>query len=173
MNPVPDENEPMNPAKLQDVLQRANRAFEFDNWEEALKLYTTIERHKENIVNIGHIYCRLGVLFHKGFCGKKDLKRAATYFSRALEFLPKRAEEGDPEAICDLGYLHNYGYGVKQDTSKAVYYYQISADKGYPRAQSNLGYMLLNGHGILPDKKKLWNIIKKLLIKDIFWHILL
>jgi len=71
------------------------------------------------------------------------------------------AEKGDGEALCDLGYCCDMGYGLSEDNEKAVTYYKASAETGYPRGQSNLGYMYNNGEGVTTDKEKALEYFKK------------
>jgi len=143
---------------LRQVIDRANHVYNLERWQEAFKLYKLAERcDPEN----GHILFRFGVMYRKGFYVKKDTTLASSYLERAIERLKIESEQGDGEALCDLGYCCDMGYGLPEDNVKAVYYYNASAEKGYPRGQSNLGYMYNNGEGVPIDKEKALDYFKK------------
>ena len=43
------------------------------------------------------------------------------------------------------------GWGVNQDYSKAIKYYQLAAEQGHARAQYNIGVLYENGDGVAQD----------------------
>jgi len=59
----------------------------------------------------------------------------------------------DPEALCDLGYMNETGYGTEKNSKEAVKYYVMSAKIGYARGQCNLAYMHEYGEGCEKDFK--------------------
>lgn len=61
------------------------------------------------------------------------------------------AEEGEPRAQFDLGYLYDKGQGVPQNDQEALRWYLMAAEQGEPRAQYNLGLMYANGQGVPQD----------------------
>ena len=62
-----------------------------------------------------------------------------------------RAERGDADAECRLGYAHYYGKGVRQDYAEAVRWYRKAADQGIAKAQYDLGYLYHHGQGVPQD----------------------
>ncbi|QDZ21266.1 hypothetical protein A3770_05p37840 [Chloropicon primus] len=73
-----------------------------------------------------------------------DWKSVAKYYLRA-------ANEGLPEACCNLGVCYATGRGVPQSAEQAAHWYHIAAEKGLPRAQSNLAGCYASGRGIQQD----------------------
>jgi len=65
--------------------------------------------------------------------------------AQSISVLKKQAESGEANAQISLGWLYEYGNGVPQDQSKAVYWYRKAADRGYAKAQLLLG--LLHEYG--------------------------
>ncbi len=61
------------------------------------------------------------------------------------------AEAGDADAQFEMGVLHQYGRGVRQDLFEAVSLYRKSAEQGHIGAQSNLGILYASGLGIPRD----------------------
>ena len=57
--------------------------------------------------------------------------------SEALEYL-KKAQRGDPEAQCNLGWCYENGKGVKQDWQKAVEWFTKAAQQGDEYAKEAL-----------------------------------
>jgi hypothetical protein len=131
---------------IKDIIDRANYANEFKNWREAYILFELAE--KKSGAEDGHVLYRLGTLYKHGHCVNKDEERAKDYFARALELLTKKAEEGDPNAQCDLAIMYECGDGVPQNYALAVYWYQMAVEKGLDEALCNLGYMHSSGNGI-------------------------
>jgi len=143
---------------IREIIDRANHVYNLERWTEAFKLYKLAERLDPEC---GHTLFRFGVMYRKGFCVKKDTTLANSYFDRAIVKLKIDAEHGDGEALCDLGYCCDMGYGLPEDNEKAVTYYKASAETGYPRGQSNLGYMYNNGEGVPTDEAKALEYFKK------------
>jgi len=131
---------------LTELIQRANYANEFKNWREAYLLFELAEKKCGGLD--GHVLYRLGTLYKHGHTVTKDEQRAKEYFARAHELLLKKAEEGDPNAQCDLAIMYECGDGVPQDYEFAVYWYQRAVEKSLDEALCNLGYMHSSGNGI-------------------------
>lgn len=114
----------------------------------------------------------LGVIYEEGTGVEKNLKKAKEYYADAvnldcvdamlnlsiifesegnvaesLDLLQRAAAEGDPSAICQLGYAYFTGEGFPQDMDKAFQLYAKSAESGYAPAQHNLGLCYLSGDG--------------------------
>ena len=96
-------------------------------------------------------------------CSKEDnlqeLEQCKVNFSKqnyteAFKYCKKSAEQGQEEAQFNLGYMYQYGQGVKQDYFKAVEWYQKAAELGDALAQYNLGYMYANGQGVRQNYTK-------------------
>ena len=68
--------------------------------------------------------------------------------TRALE---KRAEQGDREAQCKLGFMYAKGEGVPQDYREAVRWLRLAAEQGDAMAQGQLGRMYAEGEGVPKD----------------------
>jgi len=140
---------------LKNIINKANNAFDFGRWKEAFMLYN--EAHLL-LPTCGHVLFRLGVMHHTGLQERsevilqKDKDLANHYFALAMEELKKYPD--DPEALCDLGYMNESGYGSPKNAKEAVKYYILSAEMGYSRGQCNLAYMYEYGEGCEKDSKK-------------------
>jgi len=56
----------------------------------------------------------------------------------AAEQYREAAEEGDAEAMINLGWCYRYGQGVEQDEKEAVKWYRKAAEQGNANAARNL-----------------------------------
>ena len=72
-------------------------------------------------------------------------------YTEAFKCFQKAAEQGYAPAQCNLGYMYQYGQGVKQDYFKAFEWYQKAAEQGNAYAQSALGVMYQYGQGVKQD----------------------
>ena len=70
----------------------------------------------------------------------------------AAEWFTKSAEDGNPYAESELGYLYTAGKGVPQDYGLAKHWYTKAAKHGLASAQYNLGLIYLNGIGTPVNK---------------------
>jgi len=75
---------------------------------------------------------------------KKDYLRALIEF-RSL------AEQGNTDALYNLGQMYRLGEGVQQNDAEAVKWYLLAAEKGDADAQYNLGQMYRQGIGVPQD----------------------
>ncbi|MBO5959590.1 MAG: sel1 repeat family protein, partial [Lentisphaeria bacterium] len=57
----------------------------------------------------------------------------------SVESYRKKAEEGDPEAQCNLGQCYASGHGVPENMEEAIEWYRKSAEQGYAPAQFYYG----------------------------------
>lgn len=71
----------------------------------------------------------------------------ANYFAAAVRARPL-AERGNPQAQALLGFMYEYGRGVPQDYTTAVYWYRCAAEQDYSTAQYLLGLMYEKGLGV-------------------------
>ena len=69
-------------------------------------------------------------------------------YEKALKIWAVEAEEGNKEAIYNIGLLYFFGNGVEKNLSLAFEYCQKSAFMGSPRAQNNLAFMYNRGLGV-------------------------
>ena len=63
------------------------------------------------------------------------------------------AEDGDPRAQYNLGWMHANGRGTSQDFKVAIEWYTKSAQQGNINAQYNLGNLYLRGQGAAQNDK--------------------
>jgi len=64
------------------------------------------------------------------------------------------AEQGDPLAQNNLGFMYANGEGVPEDDVEAVRWYRLAAEQGNALAQSNLGVMYQNGDGVIMNRDR-------------------
>jgi TPR repeat protein len=78
-----------------------------------------------------------------------------------LKIWTEEADNGEANAIYNIGLLYFFGNGVNKDLSIAYNYCKKAALKGLARAQNNLAYMYLNGMGTNKDyvKSYAWSLI--------------
>ena len=69
-------------------------------------------------------------------------------YKKALKIWTVEAEEGNKEAIYNIGLLYFFGNGVEKNLPVAFEYCQKSAFMGSPRAQNNLAFMYNKGLGV-------------------------
>jgi hypothetical protein len=62
-------------------------------------------------------------------------------FETALKEWRPLAEQGDSYAQYNLGLMYDYGEGVIEDDTQAVYWFRKAAEQGHAKAQYNLGLM--------------------------------
>ena len=84
--------------------------------------------------------------FEDGFAAYRQGNYAA-----ALQLWRPLADQGNTAAQYNLGIMHEYGRGMKQDYAEALRWYRKAADQNYAKAQINLGTMYENGEGVKRD----------------------
>ena len=72
-------------------------------------------------------------------------------FETALKEWRPLAEQGDSYAQYNLGLMYDYGEGVIEDDTQAVYWFRKAAEQGHAKAQYNLGLMYDYGGGVIED----------------------
>jgi len=72
-------------------------------------------------------------------------------FDTAAKIFKELAEQGDPDAQTNLGFMYEEGQGVLQDYAEAVKWYRLAAEQDDVVAQYNLGFMYEMGKGVLQD----------------------
>ena len=70
---------------------------------------------------------------------------------KAFEWYLKAAEQGSPDAMCEVGKYYREGYGVKKNPEEGVRWLLKSAEKGNDEAARQLGYCYKNGAGVKKD----------------------
>ena len=68
-----------------------------------------------------------------------------------LKTLIEKAEAGDKDAQCNLGFLYEHSVGMETQYEEAIDWYQKSAKQGYDMAQLALGIMYYEGEGVDND----------------------
>ena len=84
--------------------------------------------------------------FKKGL----DAAKKGNFETALKEWLPL-AEQGDSYAQYNLGLMYDYGEGVIEDDTQAVYWFRKAAEQGHAKAQYNLGLMYDYGGGVIED----------------------
>ena len=72
-------------------------------------------------------------------------------YETAYEIWRPLAEQGDAEALNNLGYMYGDGIGVEQDDVEAVRLYKLAAEQDHASAMNNLGWMYEHGRGVEQD----------------------
>ena len=83
--------------------------------------------------------------------------------SAALEWLRRRADQGDVEAQAKLGHILMWGYGTPKDATAAVGWLKKAAMHGNQAAQSALRNAYLHGEGVPRDRVRAlawWMVVK-------------
>lgn len=95
---------------------------------------------------LGHLQEQLEVAraFQQGLGVDRDLAEAARWFHKA-------ADQGSPEAQCQLGFLYGTGSGVQRDDREALKWFQRAALEDYAPAEFDLSLLLLKGEGASRD----------------------
>ena len=85
------------------------------------------------------------------FCAGTNDEFVQAVRAAQAEECSAKAEAGDVDAQCCLGWMHGTGYGVKKDGAEAVTWYRKAAEQGNLTAQNNLGWLYANGCGVAGD----------------------
>jgi len=73
---------------------------------------------------------------------------------KAMELYRKSADEGNLDAMDNVGWLYKNGLGVTQDYSQAIYWYKKAAEKGDDWGADRLGQMYMEGIGVPVNKQE-------------------
>ena len=71
-----------------------------------------------------------------------------------------RSESDGSRELVDLADRFAYGFGVKQDSERAVALYQMASDMGNLRATVALGWRLMNGLGVAVDVNRAFQLFQ-------------
>ena len=88
------------------------------------------------------------------------------HYATAFRSFRPLAEEGNPEAQNNLGFLYQHGLGVKRNYSLALNWYTRSANQELAEAQHNLGMLNYLGHGVSQDFRIARRYFQKLPTKN-------
>ena len=75
----------------------------------------------------------------------------AKRYDEALPLMKEAAEMGEPDALCGLALMYEYGRGVEKDLKASVALFREAAEKGAARGQFNLGFVYYHGRGVEKD----------------------
>ncbi len=75
----------------------------------------------------------------------------AKNYEKALQLLRPVASKGNAVAQRYVGFMHESGFGVKQDHDEAARWYQKAADQGDAAGQYSLGWSYYSGKGVAND----------------------
>ncbi len=78
-------------------------------------------------------------------------RKVAKDHKKALSLFYQAAKKGHSKSMTDIGYMHEKGFGTRQNSEEAVKWYQKAADKGESMALNNLGWMFSEGKGVEKD----------------------
>ena len=80
----------------------------------------------------------------------------------SVDFFKKVANDEQNEkrsdAMFNLAVIYDNGFGIAQDKTRALYYYELAADLSNIYAQYNLGWKYYNGENVYKDVNKAFNI---------------
>ena len=165
-----------------EILKKADVAFEAKDYEKAASLYQEQEKDlsPRQMANLGLCYHvmdknELAVTYFKKAAEKEDAhgyRFMGFAYERGLGGLPqapqmtikyyeKAAEKNDDIANSNLGYIYFHGVGVDVNKQKAATYYTKGADLGSSRAMNNLGTMYRDGDYVEKDLKKAFELFEK------------
>lgn len=75
-------------------------------------------------------------------------------YEKAYKHYLQAAQQGNLEAMCDLGYMYQVGQGVEVDLEQSAYWYKKSADLGYVHSMRDIGQSFLNGIGVVKNSSE-------------------
>ncbi len=72
-------------------------------------------------------------------------------YTQALKRWKPLAARGHAQALYNLGFMHEFGYGVTAGDKQAFNYYLRAAQQGHLQAQHTVAWLYARGKGIAPD----------------------
>jgi TPR repeat protein len=72
-------------------------------------------------------------------------------FTAAIRIIRPLAEQGNPIAQYNLGYMYAHGQGVAEDDTEAMNWLHKAAEQGYSAAYYSLAVMYEHGQGVIQD----------------------
>lgn len=116
-----------------------------------------------------HIFCKyltgitllLAVLTVTGCCSKQTdvieeagkAYQSGDFRKAVLMFMPE-AEDGNPEAQVNIGFMHYCGMHLEKNHAEAARWYLKAAKQNHVTAQFSIGTMYENGEGVERDLEK-------------------
>jgi tetratricopeptide (TPR) repeat protein len=82
-------------------------------------------------------------------------------YEEALPLLKRACDGGNASGCNNLGFLYDFGRGVKQDYGKAFTFYTKACDGGDAFGCANLGFSYENGTGVAQDYGKSFTLYTK------------
>jgi TPR repeat protein len=93
---------------------------------------------------------------------------AGKSYARAVELLLPLVEHGNPRAQCNMALLYSFGFGVSQDTARAVELYRLVGEQNIREghlsalAYHNLATLFVTGApGLPPDPARAREFARK------------
>jgi TonB family protein len=73
-------------------------------------------------------------------------------YVKAAEWFHKAADQGNSDAMSNIGWLYQYGLGVDKDSDVAAVWYRKAVALGNAQAQANLEHLLSGAPSISPPE---------------------
>jgi len=89
--------------------------------------------------------------YSKGENRLGDIYRDAGDYPAALHWLKLAAQQGDPDAEADYGWMFVAGVGVKENYSQSSHWFKLSAAQGNLNGEYDLGNAYQYGYGVKQD----------------------
>ena len=114
-----------------------------------------------------HIIILLMLTVYSSSVNSNDYFKALELFNlRKIEesvvFFKKVANDEQNEkrsdAMFNLAVIYDNGFGIAQDKTRALYYYELAADLSNIYAQYNLGWKYYNGENVYKDVNKAFSL---------------
>ena len=87
--------------------------------------------------------------------------------AKAMSYLTKAVEAGNPNAQLGLGYYYLKGTGgIQKDPVKALNLFTQAAEQGNPDAQYNVGLAYVRGEGVVKDLAQAYTWFEKAAYQD-------
>lgn len=114
--------------------------------EERLKEITFQRELEKSVQNKTPLeICKIGCNWLLGSSGYEvDMDKAFFYLSRA-------AQQNEPTALHNLGWMYANGKGTEKNLDKALKCYKKAAEQNHPSAQSALGWLYMKGFAVPQD----------------------
>ena len=108
---------------------------------------------------ITSVFCSAQTAEQKNLYGFQCLQEGQA--DEAFNWFSAAAEEGNTDAIFNIGYCYENGFGVQKDYIEAAKWYKKAADLGHIMAKNNLGRIYLNGWGTAKDYSEAFRLFKE------------
>ena len=126
---------------LAGPLEDGQKAYQRGQYKRAVEIFRPLAEQ-----NNAPAQLRLGMMYYHGQGVPEDEKTA-------LQWLSKAAEQGQRDAMFEIGNLYLVGHDAPKFTAEpdqlAAIWYNKAALSGHPQAQYQLGLLFLAGHGVI------------------------